>query len=194
MNALQAAVAMVFAGALAIVISWAVGAQAQAVFEEEARAAAQALLDSVVNQVRTGVATALLPGVCWFAQEVSLPAYAPPFDAYQYAVTISSAGGVLYVSVVLEAYRGGSRAAVALGRAVYNVSALAKPPEEPGWQCSVVVLADDGSTHGWSCLDRIRAGRAVDLTQDGSSATWRMPATGNLRCLFFNVTCRQAQK
>ncbi len=63
MNALQAAVAMVFAGVLSVVIAWIVDTQAQQVFESEVRAAAQALLDSVVNQVRIDASTAHLPGV-----------------------------------------------------------------------------------------------------------------------------------
>jgi len=173
MNALQTAIAMVFAGFLSIVIAWVVDMQAQQVFESEGRAAAQALLDSVVNQVRVGVSTALLPGVYGFSQQASLPSYAPPFDAFHYSITLRNVGGVLYVQVDVTAYRGSASASVSLSRAVYNVADLRKPE-------GVVRIYAQGEVsvdNGW-----------VDLTQSGSYVVWAMPSPQSTRYLRFVVS------
>jgi hypothetical protein len=176
MNALQTAVAMVFAGLLSVVIAWIVDTQAQQVFESEVRAAAQALLDSVVNQVRVGASTALLPGVYGFEQQVSLPSYAPPFDAFHYRITLRNVGGVLYVQVDMTAYRGSASASASLSRAVYNVADLRKPEgvvriyAQAGEEVNCVV-------DGW-----------VDLTQSGCYVVWAMPSPQSTRYLRFVVS------
>ena len=176
MNALQTAVAMVFAGFLSIVIAWVVDMQAQQVFESEGRAAAQALLDSVVNQVRVGVSTALLPGVYGFSQQASLPSYAPPFDAFHYSITLRNVGGVLYVQVDMTAYRGSASAFVSLSRAVYNVTDLRRPD-------GVVKMYAQAGEEG-TCV----VGGLVNLTRSGCYAVWAMPSPQSTRYLRFVVS------
>jgi hypothetical protein len=171
MNALQTAVAMVFAGLLSVVIAWTVDMQAQQVFESEVRAAAQALLDSVVNQVRVGASTALLPGVYGFSQQASLPSYAPPFDAFHYRITLRNVGGVLYVQVDMTAYRGSASASASLSRAVYNVADLRKP------EGVVKIYAQAGE--GGDCI----VDGWVDLTQSGCYTVWAMPSPQVVRVL-----------
>jgi hypothetical protein len=179
MNALQTAVAMVFAGLLSVVIAWTVDMQAQQVFESEVRAAAQALLDSVVNQVRVGASTALLPGVYGFSQQASLPSYAPPFDAFHYRITLRNVGGVLYVQVDMTAYRGSASASASLSRAVYNVADLRKP------EGVVKIYAQAGE--GGDCI----VDGWVDLTQSGCYTVWAMPSPQTTRYLRFVVTGTQ---
>ena len=179
MNALQTAVAMVFAGLLSVLVAWAVNTQAQQVFESEVRAAAQALLDSVVNQVRVGVSTALLPGVYGFDQQMSLPSYAPPFDSFYYKVTLRNVGGVLYVQVNMTAYRGSASAFISLSRAVYNVTDLRKP------EGVVKVYAQAGE--GGNCV----INGWVDLTQRGCYTAWVMPSPQTTRYLEFAVATTQ---
>ena len=176
MNALQTAVAMVFAGLLSVLVAWAVNTQAQQVFESEVRAAAQALLDSVVNQVRVGVSTALLPGVYGFSQQASLPSYAPPFDSFYYKVTLRNMRGVLYVQVDMTAYRGSASAFVSLSRAVYNVTDLRRPD---GVVKMYAQAGEEGTcvVNGW-----------VDLTQSGCYAVWAMPSPQSTRYLRFVVS------
>ncbi|ABL88332.1 conserved hypothetical protein [Pyrobaculum islandicum DSM 4184] len=174
MNALQTAVAMAFAGVLAVIIAWLVDVQAQAVFEEEVRAAAQALLDSVANQVRVGVSTALLPGVYGFRQQMSLPSYAPPFDAFYYSITFRNVGGVLVVTVDMTAYRGKASARVSVSRAVYYLGDLVKP------EGVVKVYAEKGQNY--DCA----VGDWVDLTRDGCYTSWVMPSPYYVR--YFNYT------
>jgi hypothetical protein len=176
MNALQAAVAMVFAGVLSVVIAWIVDMQAQQVFESEVRAAAQTLLDSVVNQVRVGASTALLPGVYGFSQQASLPSYAPPFDSFYYKVTLRNMRGVLYVQVDMTAYRGSASAFVSLSRAVYNVTDLRRPD---GVVKMYAQAGEEGAciVNGW-----------VDLTQSGCYAVWAMPSPQSTRYLRFVVS------
>jgi len=176
MNALQTAVAMAFAGLLSIVIAWAVDTQVQQVFESEVSAAAQALLDSVVNQVRVGASTALLPGVYRFEQQVSLPSYAPLFDAFHYYIMLCNVDGVLYVQANMTAYRGSASASASLYRAVYNVADLRKP-EGVVWIYAQVEVSVDNS---W-----------VDLTQSGSCVVWAMPSPQTTRYLRFVVTGTQ---
>jgi hypothetical protein len=176
MNALQAAVAMVFAGLLSVVIAWVVDTQAQQVFESEVGAAAQALLDSVVNQVRVGASTALLPGVYGFEQHVSLPSYAPPFDAFHYRITLRNVDGVLYVQVNMTAYRGSASAYASLSRAVYNVTDLRKPE-------GVVRIYAQAGEEG-VCV----AGGWVDLTQSGCYVVWAMRSPQSKRYLRFVVS------
>jgi len=176
MNALQTAIAMVFAGLLSILIAWVVNTQAQQVFESEVKAAAQALLDSVVNQVRVGASTALLPGVYGFRQQVSLPNYAPPFDAFYYKVAFHNVGGVLYVQVDMTAYRGSASASVSLSRAVYNVGDLGRPDGV------VKIYAEAGET------SRCAVDGWVDLTQSGCYAVWAMPSPQATRYLRFEVS------
>ena len=171
MNALQTAVAMVFAGLLSVVIAWVVDTQAQQVFESEVRAAAQALLDSVVNQVRVGASTALLPGVYGFSQQASLPSYAPPFDAFHYRVTLRNVGGVLYVQVDMTAYRGSASASASLSRAVYTVADLRKT------EGVVRIYAQAGE--GGDCI----VDGWVDLTQSGCYVVWAMPSPQAVRML-----------
>jgi len=176
MNALQTAIAMVFAGVLSVVIAWVVDVQAQEVFQSEVTAAAQALLDSVVNQVRVGASTALLPGVYGFEQQVSLPSYAPPFDSFYYKVTLRNVGGVLYVQVDMTAYRGSASAFVSLSRAVYNVGDLRRPD---GVVKMYAQAGEEGTcvVNGW-----------VDLTQSGCYAVWAMPSPLSTRYLRFVVS------
>ncbi len=176
MNALQTAVAMVFAGLLSVLIAWAVDVQAQQVFESETRAAAQALLDSVVNQVRVGASTALLPGVYGFSQQVSLPSYAPPFDAFYYSITLRNVDGVLYVQVNLTAYRGSASAFVSLSRAVYDVGDLRRPD-------GVVKIYAQAGEVGSCIVDGW-----VDLTQSGCYTVWSMPSPQTTRYLKFVVS------
>ncbi len=176
MNALQTAVAMVFAGLLSVLIAWAVDVQAQQVFESETRAAAQALLDSVVNQVRVGASTALLPGVYGFSQQVSLPGYAPPFDAFYYSITLRNVDGVLYVQVNLTAYRGSASAFVSLSRAVYDVGDLRRPD-------GVVKIYAQAGEVGSCVVDGW-----VDLTQSGCYTVWSMPSPQTTRYLKFVVS------
>jgi len=176
MNALQTAVAMVFAGLLSVLIAWAVDVQAQQVFESETRAAAQALLDSVVNQVRVGTSTALLPGVYGFSQQVSLPSYAPPFDSFYYRITLRNVGGVLYVRVDMTAYRGSASAFVSLSRAVYDVGDLRRPD-------GVVKIYAQGGEMGSCVVDGW-----VDLTQSGCYTVWSMPSPQTTRYLKFVVS------
>jgi len=171
MNALQTAIAMIFAGLLSVVIAWVVDTQAQEVFQSEVTAAAQALLDSVVNQVRVGASTALLPGVCGFEQQVSLPSYAPPFDAFYYRIALRNVDGVLYVQVNMTAYRGSASAFISLSRAVYNVTDLKKPE-------GVVKLYAQAGEEG-ACV----AGGWVDLTQSGCYTVWVMPSPQTVRVL-----------
>jgi hypothetical protein len=175
MNALQTAIAMVFAGVLSVVIAWVVDTQAQQVFESEVRAAAQALLDSVVNQVRVGASTALLPGVYGFKQQVSLPSYAPPFDAFYYRITLRNVDGVLYVQVDMTAYRGSASASASLSRAVYNVADLRKRE-------GVVRIYAQSGEEGDCVVDG-----CVDLTQRGSYVVWVMPSPQSTRYLWFEV-------
>jgi hypothetical protein len=187
MNALQTAVAMVFAGLLSVLVAWAVNTQAQQVFESEVRAAAQALLDSVVNQVRVGASTALLPGVYGFSQQASLPSYAPPFDSFYYKVTLRNMRGVLYVQVDMTAYRGSASAFVSLSRAVYNITDLRKPegaakPGDVVRMVEVRIYAQAGEEgncieNGW-----------VDLTQSGCYVVWAMPSPQSTRYLRFVVS------
>ena len=176
MNALQTAVAMVFAGLLSVLVAWAVNTQAQQVFESEVRAAAQALLDSVVNQVRVGASTALLPGVYGFSQQASLPSYAPPFDSFYYKVTLRNMRGVLYVQVDMTAYRGSASAFVSLSRAVYNVTDLRR---SDGVVKMYAQAGEEGTcvVNGW-----------VDLTQSGCYAVWAMPSPLSTRYLRFVVS------
>jgi len=179
MNALQTAIAMVFAGVLSVVIAWVVDTQAQEVFQSEVTAAAQALLDSVVNQVRVGASTALLPGVYGFEQQVSLPSYAPPFDAFYYSIALRNVGGVLYVQVNMTAYRGSASAFISLSRAVYNVTDLRKP------EGVVKVYAQAGE--GGNCV----INSWVDLTQRGCYTVWVMPSPQTTRYLEFAVATTQ---
>ncbi len=179
MNTLQTAVAMVFAGLLSVVIAWTVDMQAQQVFESEVRAAAQALLDSVVNQVRVGASTALLPGVYGFNQQASLPSYAPPFDAFYYRITLRNVDGVLYVQVDMTAYRGSASASASLSRAVYTVADLRKP------EGAVKIYAQAGE--GGDCI----VNGWVDLTQSGCYTVWAMPSPQTTRYLRFVVTGTQ---
>jgi len=176
MNALQTAIAMVFAGVLSVVIAWVVDTQAQQVFESEVRAAAQALLDSVVNQVRVGASTALLPGVCGFGQQLSLPSYAPPFDAFHYRITLRNVDGVLYVQVNMTAYRGSASAYASLSRAVYNVTGLRKLE-------GVVRIYAQAGEEGDCVVDGW-----VDLTQSGCYVVWAMPSPQSTRYLRFVVS------
>jgi hypothetical protein len=179
MNALQAAVAMAFAGLLSVVIAWVVDSQAQQVFESEVEAAAQALLDSVVSQVRVGVSTALLPGVYGFEQQVSLPSHAPPFDAFHYRITLRNVDGVLYVQVNMTAYRGSASASASLSRAVYNVADLRKPE---GVVKIYVQAGEEGDcvVDGW-----------VDLTQSECYTVWAMPSPPTTMYLRFMVIATQ---
>jgi hypothetical protein len=179
MNALQAAVAMVFAGLLSVVIAWVVDTQAQQVFESEVGAAAQALLDSVVNQVGVGVSTALLPGVYVFEQQVSLPSYAPPFDAFHYHITLSNVDGVLYVQVNMTAYRGSASASASLSRSVYNVTDLRKPE-------GVVRIYAQAGEEGDCVVDGW-----ADLTQSECYTVWAMPSPQSTRYLRFVVIATQ---
>ncbi len=179
MNALQTAVAMVFAGLLSVVIAWVVDTQAQQVFESEVEAAAQALLDSVVSQVRVGVSTALLPGVYGFEQHVSLPSYAPPFDAFYYHITLRNVDGVLYVQVNMTAYRGSASASVSLSRAVYNVDDLRKPE-------GVVRIYAQAEEEGDCVVDGW-----ADLTRSGCYTVWTMPSPETTRYLRFVVIVTQ---
>jgi hypothetical protein len=179
MNALQAAVAMVFAGLLSMVIAWIVDTQAQQVFESEVEAAAQALLDSVVYQVRIGASTALLPGVYGFEQQVSLPGYVPPFDAFYYRITLRYVDGVLYVQVDMTAYRGSASAFVSLSRAVYNVTDLRKPE-------GVVRIYAQAGEEGDCVVDGW-----VDFTQSGCYTVWTMPSPQTTRYLRFVVIVTQ---
>jgi len=176
MNALQTAVAMVFAGLLSVLVAWAVNTQAQQVFESEVRAAAQALLDSVVNQVRVGASTALLPGVYGFSQQASLPSYAPPFDSFYYKVTLRNMRGVLYVQVDMTAYRGSASAFVSLSRAVYNVTDLRR---SDGVVKMYAQAGEEGTcvVNGW-----------VNLTQSGCYVVWAMPSPQSTRYLRFEVS------
>jgi hypothetical protein len=176
MNALQTAVAMVFAGLLSVLVAWAVNTQAQQVFESEVRAAAQALLDSVVNQVRVGASTALLPGVYGFSQQASLPSYAPPFDSFYYKVTLRNMRGVLYVQVDMTAYRGSASAFVSLSRAVYNVTDLRRSD-------GVVKMYAQAGEEG-TCIEN----GWVNLTQSGCYAVWAMPSPQSTRYLRFEVS------
>jgi hypothetical protein len=176
MNALQTAVAMVFAGLLSVLVVWAVNTQAQQVFESEVRAAAQALLDSVVNQVRLGASTALLPGVYGFSQQASLPSYAPPFDSFYYKVTLRNVGGVLYVQVDMTAYRGSASAFVSLSRAVYNVTDLRRPD-------GVVKMYAQAGEEGACVVDGL-----VNLTRSGCYVVWAMPSPQSTRYLRFVVS------
>ena len=176
MNALQAAVAMVFAGLLSVVIAWVVDTQAQQVFESEVGAAAQALLDSVVNQVSVGASTALLPGVYGFEQRVSLPSYAPPFDAFHYRITLRNVDGVLYVQVNMTAYRGSASAYVSLSRAVYNVTDLRNPE-------GVVRIYAQAGEEGVCVVDGW-----VDLTHSGCYVVWATPSPQSTRYLRFVVS------
>jgi hypothetical protein len=179
MNALQAAVAMVFAGVLSVVIAWIVDMQAQQVFESEVGAAAQTLLDSVVNQVRVGASTALLPGVYGFSQQASLPSYAPPFDAFYYRIALRNVDGVLYVQVDMTAYRGSASASASLSRAVYNVADLRKPE-------GVVKIYAQAGEEGDCIVDGW-----VDLTQSGCYTVWAMPSPQTTRYLRFVVAGTQ---
>jgi hypothetical protein len=184
MNALQTAVAMVFAGLLSVVIAWTVDMQAQQVFESEVRAVAQSLLDSVVNQVRVGASTALLPGVYGFEQQVSLPSYAPPFDAFHYRITLRNVDGVLYVQVDMTAYRGSASASASLSRAVYTVADLRKP--EGVVKMGVVKIYAQAGEGGDCIVDGL-----VDLTQSGCYTVWAMPSPQTTRYLRFVVTGTQ---
>jgi hypothetical protein len=175
MNALQTAVAMVFAGLLSVVIAWTVDMQAQQVFESEVRAAAQALLDSVVNQVRVGASTALLPGMYGFEQQVSLPSYAPPFDAFHYRITLRNVDGVLYVQVNMTAYRGSASAYASLSRAVYNVTDLRKPE-------GVVRIYAQAGEEGDCVVDGW-----ADLTWSECYTVWTTPSPQTIRHLRFVV-------
>lgn len=176
MNALQTAIAMVFAGLLSAVVAYIVDAQAQMVFQEEVRSAANALLDSLVNQLRMGVSTALLPGVYKFTQSLSLPSYSPPFDAFYYTIKMVNKGGVLYVEVNMTAYRGHAVAYAAVSRAVFHVSALSKP------EGRVLIYGEIGSSYRCDV-----GGGWVDLTSDGCYTLWVMPSPETIRSVKFEV-------
>lgn len=175
MNALQVAVSIAFVGILSIIIAWIVDTQAQIVFEEETRAAAEALLASVVNQLRVGASTASISGVYNFSQQISLPYYSPPFDAFYYTITIRNEQGILVVYVSFEAYRGRASASVDISKAVYNISALYKP------EGYVQIYADIGESY--NC----RVGDMVNLTKAGCYVRWVMPSPSTVRKLQFIV-------
>ncbi|HII48106.1 TPA: hypothetical protein HA333_11905 [Pyrobaculum aerophilum] len=175
MNALQVAVSMAFVGILSVIIAWIVNTQAQIVFEEEAKAAAEALLASVVNQLRVGASTASISGVYSFTQQISLPYYSPPFDAFYYAITIRNEQGVLVVYISFEAYRGRASAYVDISKAVYNISALYKP------EGYVQIYADLGESY--NC----RVGDVVNLTRAGCYVKWAMPSPYTVRKVQFIV-------
>jgi hypothetical protein len=145
MNALQTAVAMVFAGLLSVVIVWIVDMQAQQVFESE----------------------------------VTLPSYAPPFDAFHYRITLRNVDGVLYVQMDMTAYRGSASASASLSRAVYTVADLRKP------EGVVKIYAQAGE--GGDCIEY----GWVDLTQSGCYTVWAMPSPQTIRYLRFVVTGTQ---
>jgi len=172
MNAIQTAIALSFVGALSLIIAYIVNMQAQAVFQDEANAAAQTLADSVANQLRVGVASILLPNVRRLNLSASLPLYSPPFDAFYYEVTLTNEKGVLVVYIDLTAYRGAGVAVAKASKAVYNVTSIrgvsicveGKPPAP---QC--------GCGPG-----------LVNLTKPNCYAKWAMPAPTYVRRVVFS--------
>lgn len=175
MNALQVAVSLAFVGILSVIIAWIVDIQAQSVFEEETKAAADALATSVANQLRVGASVAVTPGVYSFVQQISLPSYSPPFDAFYYTITIRNEGGVLTVYVSLEAYRGRARAFAETYKAMYNISALNKP------EGYVQIYADLGDQY--NC----RVDNLVNLTRTSCYVKWSMPSPTSVKKIQFVV-------
>jgi len=172
MNAIQTAIALSFVGALSLIIAYIVNMQAQAVFQDEANAAAQTLADSVANQLRVGVASILLPNVRRLNLSASLPLYSPPFDAFYYEVVMKNEEGVLAVYINLTVYRGAGMATAKASRAVYNVTSIlgvsicaeGKPPTP---QC--------GCGPG-----------LVNLTRPNCYVKWMMPAPTYVRRVVFS--------
>lgn len=166
MNSLQVAVSMAFAGLLTLLVAYVVSLQAQLIFEEEARVAAQFLADSVANQIRSGIAAALLPEVEGYYLTVALPAFSPPFDAFYYVVRLVNEGGVLTIYVQLYAHRGSGYAHVETRHVVYRVENLqsagrvvelrAESDGQPEAQClaeGLVVLSKAGCRVEWYMPD-----------------------------------------
>jgi len=176
MNAIQTAIALSFVGILSLIIAYIVNMQAQAVFQDEANAAAQTLADSVANQLRVGVASILLPNVRRFNLSISLPLYSPPFDAFYYEVMLKNEEevkkkGVLVVYVNLTAYRGAGIAFANASKAVYNVTSI----------YGVSVCAE-----GNTPLAQCGCGPGlVNLSKPGCYTVWKMPAPTYVRQVVF---------
>jgi hypothetical protein len=136
-------------------------------FDQETASMAQALADSVANQIRAGISSITLPNVYRFNMSVALPSYSPPFDAFHYEIKLANENGVLTVYVNMTAYRGAGASSAAVHKAVYNITG--------------VKIYAQGAAPSGGC----RHGDLVDLTKSGCYVLWTMPAPTYVKYLVF---------
>ncbi|MGC9052154.1 hypothetical protein [Pyrobaculum sp.] len=167
MNALQTAVSMAFAGLLSVLIAYIVNVQAQMAFDQETVSMAQALADSVANQIRAGISSITLPNVYRFNMSIALPSFSPPFDSFFYSIKLVNENDILVVYVNMTAYRGSGVSSTSVYKAVYNIT-------------NIKIYAQ-GTTPLATCSQ----GDLVDLSQRGCYVVWQMPAPTYVKYLVF---------